>query len=153
MIYQLCHQGSPVPESWLNFVTIVKSKVFYEICSVQCSHSVMSNSVTPWTAACQFSLPITNSQSLLELMSIESVIPSNHLILCHHFLLLSSIFPIIRVFSNESVIRIRWRKYSASTSVFPVNIQDGIPLGLTGWISLQSKGLSRLLISYLVYVY
>ena len=73
-------------------------------------------------------------------MSIESVIPSNHLILCHHFLLLSSIFPIIRVFSNESVIRIRWRKYSASTSVFPVNIQDGIPLGLTDWISLQSKG-------------
>ena len=110
---------------------------------VQSTLSVVYNSVTPWTAACQFSLPITNSQSLLELMSIESVIPSNHLILCHHFLLLSSIFPIIRVFSNESVIRIRWRKYSASTSVFPVNIQDGIPLGLTDWISLQSKGLSR----------
>ena len=67
--------------------------------------------VTPWTAARQASLSITNSQSLLKLMPIESVMPSNHLILCHHLLLLPSIFPSIRVFSNESVLCIRWPKY------------------------------------------
>ena len=66
---------------------------------------------TPWTAACQASLSITNSQSLLKLMSIESVMPSNHLILCHPLLLLLSIFPSIRVFPNESTLRIRWPKY------------------------------------------
>ena len=65
----------------------------------------------PWTAACQASLPITNSQILLKLMSINLVIPSNHLILCHPLLLLPSIFPNIRVFSNESVVCIRWPKY------------------------------------------
>ena len=102
---------------------------------------------TPWTAAHQGSLSITNSQSLLKLMSIESVMPSNHLILCHLFLLLPSIFPSIKVFSNESVLLIRWLTYgasaSASASVLPRIIQDWFPLGLTGWISLQSKGLSR----------
>ena len=66
---------------------------------------------TPWTAARQASLSITNSQSLLKLMSIESVMPSNHLVLCHPLLLLPSIFPSIRVFSNESVLRIRWPEY------------------------------------------
>ena len=66
--------------------------------------------VITWTAACQASLSITNSQSLLKLMSIESVMPSNHLILCHPLLLLPSIFPSIRVFSSESVLRIRWPK-------------------------------------------
>ena len=71
--------------------------------SVQFSCSVVSDSVTPWTAACQASLSITNSRSLLKLMSIESVMPSNHLILCRPILLLPSIFPSIRVFSNESV--------------------------------------------------
>ena len=64
--------------------------------------------VTPWTAAHQASLSITNSWSILKLMSIESVMPSNHLILCHPLLLLPSIFPRIRIFSNESVLRIRW---------------------------------------------
>ena len=101
---------------------------------------------TPWIAACQASLSITNSWSLLKLMSIKSVMPSNHLILCGPLLLLSSIFPSIRVFSNESALRIRWQKYigvSGSTSVLPMNIQDWFPLGWTGWISLQSKGLSR----------
>ena len=80
----------------------------------------------PWTAACQASLSITNSQSLLELMSIELVMPSNHLILCRLFLLLPSIFPSIRVFSNESVLHIRWPKYwSFSFSISPsMNIQD-----------------------------
>ena len=66
---------------------------------------------TPWTAACQAFLSITNSQSLLKLMSIESVMPSNHLILCCPLLLLLSIFPCIRVFSNESVLSVRWPKY------------------------------------------
>ena len=67
--------------------------------------------VTPWTAACQAFLSITNSQSLLKLVSIESVMPSNHLILCRPLLLLPSIFPSNRVFSNESVLHIRWPKY------------------------------------------
>ena len=77
-------------------------------------------------------------------MSIELVMPSNHLIFCHPLLLLPSIFLSIRVFSKESVLHIRWPKIgaSASASVLPMNIQDWFPLGLTGWISLQSKGLS-----------
>ena len=101
--------------------------------------------VTPWTAAHQASQSITNSQDLLKLMSIESVMPSNYLILCHPLFLLPSIFPSIRVFSNESVLHIRWAKYwSFSFSISPSNEYSGlIPLGLTGWISLQSKGLSR----------
>ena len=78
--------------------------------------------MTPWTAAPQASLSITNSQSLFKLMSIESVMPSNHLILCCSHLLLPSIFPSIRVFSNESVLRIRWAKYwSFSYSIRPSN--------------------------------
>ena len=80
-------------------------------------------------------------------MSIESVMPSSHLILCHPLLLLPPIPPSIRIFSNESPLCIMWPKYwsSASTSVLPVNIQDQSPLGWTGWISLQSKRLSSLL--------
>ena len=100
--------------------------------------------VTPWITACQASLSITNSQSPSKPMSIESVMPSNQLILCRT-LPLTSIFPIIRVFSNESALHIRWPKYgvSASRSVLPKNIQDGSSLGWTHWISLQSKCLSR----------
>ena len=100
---------------------------------------------TPWPAICQASLPFTNSQSLLKLMSIESVMPSNHLILCCPLLLLPSIFPSIRVFSSESALRIRWPKYwvSASASALPMNIQGWFPLGLTGWISFLSKRLSK----------
>ena len=99
---------------------------------------------TPWTAACQASLSITNFGSLLKLMSIESAMPSNHVILCRP-LLLPSNFPSIRVFSNESVLHIRWPKYwSFSFSISPSNGHSGlISFGLTGWISLQSKGLSR----------
>ena len=79
---------------------------------------------TPWTAACQASLSITNFQSLLKFMSIESVISSNHLILCRPLLLPPSIFPSIRVFSNESVLHIgQWIEVSASASVLPMNIQ------------------------------
>ena len=79
--------------------------------SVQFSHSVMSDSVIPWTVACQASLSITNSWSSLKLMSIKLVMPINHLNLCHPLLLLTSIFPSIRVFSNETVLCIRWPKY------------------------------------------
>ena len=98
--------------------------------------------VTPWTAARQVSLSITNSWNLLKLMSIELVMPSNCFILCHPLLLLPSIFPSIRVFSNESVL-CQSIGVSASAAVLPMNIQDWFPLGWTGWISLQSKGLSR----------
>ena len=100
---------------------------------------------TPWTSAHQASLSITNSQNLPKLMSIELVMPSNHLILCHPLLFLPPIFPSIRIFSNESVLRIRWPKYwSFSFSISPFKeTQDWSSLGWTGWISLQSKGLSR----------
>ena len=82
---------------------------------------------TPWTAARQASLSKTNSWSLLKFMSIESVMPSNHLILCHPLLLLPSIFPSIRIFSNESVLRIRWPKYwSFSFSISPANEHPGL---------------------------
>ena len=100
---------------------------------------------TPWTAACQASLSITNSRSLLTLMSFELVMPSNHLILCHPLLLLPSIFPSIRVFSSESVLHIRWPEYwSFSFSISPSNECLGLISFRTGWISLQSKGLSRI---------
>ena len=100
--------------------------------------------VTPWTAARQASLSITNSWRLLKIMSIESVMPFNHLILCRPLLLPLSIFPSMRDFSNESALHIRWPKYwvSTSTSVLPMNTQDWSS-GWTVWISLQSKGLSR----------
>ena len=101
--------------------------------------------VTPWIAACQASLSINNSQSLLKLMPIELVMPSSHLILCRPLLLLPPIPPSIRVFSSESTLPIRWPKYrSFSFSISPsMNTQDWSPLGWTGWISLLSKGLSR----------
>ena len=87
----------------------------------------MSNSVTPWTAACQASLSITNSWRLLKLMSIESVMPSNHLILCCTLLLLPSIFPSIRGFSNESALCIRWPKdWTFSSSISPSNKYSGL---------------------------
>ena len=100
---------------------------------------------TPWTAAHQASLSNTNSQSMLKFMSIESVMTSNHLILCRSLLLLPSIFPSIRVFSSESVLPLTWPKYwSFSFSISPSNEYSRlISFRLTGWISLQSKGLSR----------
>ena len=99
--------------------------------------------VTPWTAARQASLSITNSRSLLKLMSIELVMPPNHLILGSPLLLPPSIFPSIRVFSNESVLRIRWPKYW-SFSFSPSNEYSGLISFRMDWlISLQSKGLSR----------
>ena len=110
------------------------------------SHSVVPDSLWPhWTAARQASLTFTISQSLLKLMSIEPVMSSNHHILCHPLLLLPSIFPSLRVFSSESAFCIRWLKYWSFSFniVLPMNTQDWYSLGWTGWISLQSKGLSR----------
>ena len=103
--------------------------------SVQFSHSVVSDSTIPWIAARQASLSITNSRSSPKLMSIESVIPSSHLILCRPLLLLSPIPPSIRVFSNESTLRMRWPKYwSFSFSIIPSrNTQDWSPLEWIGW--------------------
>ena len=100
---------------------------------------------TPWTSAHQASLSIINSRSPPKPMSIESVMPSNHLILCRPLLLLPSIFPSIRVFSNESALHIRWPKYwSFSFNISPSNEHpDWSPLGWTGWIFLLSKGFSR----------
>ena len=113
--------------------------------SVQFSRSVVSDSATPWAAALQASLSITNSWSLLKLMSIELVTPSNHLILYRPLLLLPSVFPSFRVFSNESLLHIRWPKYwSFNFSISPSNEYSGlISLRIDCWISLQSKGLSR----------
>ena len=93
--------------------------------------------MTPWTAACQASLSITNYQSLLKLMSIKSVMASNHLILCCPLLLLPSIFPSIRVFSNESVLRIRWPKYwSLGFSISPSNEYSGLISFRMYWLDL-----------------
>ena len=105
-------------------------------CSVQLSHSVC-DFVTPWTAARQALLSITDSWSLLKLMSIELVIPSNDLILCCPLLLLPSVFPSIRVFSNKSVLRIRWPKYwSFSFSIRPSNEHSGLISFRMDWLDL-----------------
>ena len=117
--------------------------------SIQFSLSVTSDSFfffvqlfeTPWTAACQASLSITNSQSLNKLVSIEPVMPSKHLILCHPLFLPPSIFSSIRVFSKESILRIRY--WSFSFSISPSNEYLGLTSFKIGWLSLQSKGLSR----------
>ena len=100
--------------------------------------------VTPWTTACQASLSIINSRSLLKLMSIESVMPSNHLILCGP-LLLPSVFPSLRVFSNESVLHIRWPKYwSCSFSISSSNEYSGLISFRIDWLDLLAvQGLSR----------
>ena len=112
---------------------------FYsEFSSVQ-SFSYVGLFATPWTAARQASLSITNSRSLLQLMSIESVMPSNHLILCHPLLLLPSIFPSIKVFSNESTLRMRWPKYwSFSFSTIPSKEIPGLIFFRMDWLDLHA---------------
>ena len=105
------------------------------ITSVHFSHSVVSNSATPWTAACQASLSITNSRSLLKLMSIELLMPSNHIIFCCPLLLLPSIFPRIKVFSKESVLHIKWPKYWSS-SISPSNEYSGLISFRIDWLDL-----------------
>ena len=101
--------------------------------------------VTQWIAARQASLSITNSQNLLKLMSIESVMPSSHLILCHPLLLLPAIPPSVRYFPMSQLFASGGQSIgvSASASVLPMNTQGWSPLGWTGWISLHSKGFSR----------
>ena len=110
----------------------------------------MSNSATPWTAACQASLSITNSQCLLKLMPIESVMPSNHLILCRAPLFPPSIFPSIRVFSSESVLHIRWPKYqSFSFSISPSNEYSGLISFRMDWLGLLAvQGTLKSLLQY-----
>ena len=123
---------------------IFSSKLFHLVLRSIQSLSGVQLFATPWTVSRHTFLSISNSWSFLKLKSIKSVMPSNHLILCHPLLLLPSIFPSIRVFSNEPVLRIRWPKYwNFSFSISPSNgYLGGFPLGLTGWIPLQSKGLS-----------
>ena len=104
--------------------------------------------VTPWITACQAFLSITNSWSLLRLMSIESVMPSNLLILCHPLLLPPSIFSSIRVFSNESFLCIRWPKYWSFSISLPMNTKDWFLLGLTSWISLPVQGTLKSLLQH-----
>ena len=134
-------QGSRILASMAPESTLLTTRV-YQFSSL----SRVRLFVTRWTAACQASLSITNSWSPPKLTSIESVMPSNHLILCHPLFLLPPIFPGIRVFSNESLFSLDGQsiRVSASTSVLPVNTQNWSPLEWTGWISLQSKGLSRI---------
>ena len=121
--------------SWEKIVT--HGGGLYQFSSAQLRCSVVSDSATPWIAACQASLFITNSWSLLKLMSIESVMPSNHLSLCHPLLLPPSIFPSIRVFSNESALRIRWPKYwSFSFSISSSSEYSGLISFKMDWLDL-----------------
>ena len=105
---------------------------------------------TPWTAACQASLSITNSQSPLKLVSLESVMPSNHLILCHPLLLLPPIPPSIKVFSNESTLHMRWPKYwSCSFSISPSNEHPGLISFRMDWLDLLSvQGILKSLLQH-----
>ena len=122
ILHGMSHQGRPLMTSvQFNSASSVVSWLF----------------ATPWTAACQPSLSITNSWSVLKLMFIESVMPSNHLILCHPLLLLPSIFPSVRVFYSESVLRIRWPKYwSFSFSISPSNEYSGLISFRMDWLDL-----------------
>ena len=125
-------------DNFLNPVDKLASSSFFfvQFCLVQ-SLSHVQLFATPWTTARQASLSITNSWSLLKLMSIESVMPSNHLILCHPLLLLPSIFPSIRVFSQDSVLRIRWPKYwSFSFGISPSNEYSGLISFRMDWLDL-----------------
>ena len=141
----------PSPDTWVKFLqnnfpltlSLEPARIPTNLCLLRSLVVLQSLSharlfATPWTAAGQASLSFTISQSLLKLMSIESVIPSNHLILCHPLLLLPSIFPSIKVFRKELALHIRWPKCWSfdSASVLPMNIQYWFPLGLTGFISL-----------------
>ena len=124
------------------YIIIAIYIIYYYYKPLCVNHSVQSLShvwlfATPWTAARQASLSITNSQSLLKLMSIRSVMPSNHLMLCRPLLLLPSIFPSIRVFSNESVLHISWPKYwSFSFSINPSNEYSGLISFRMDWFDL-----------------
>ena len=135
---------SPDPGTQMMLISVVQcmdsTNVQPPFSSVQ-SLSHVQLFMTPWTAARQASLSITNSRSLLKLMSIESVMPSNHLILCRPLLLLPSIFPSLRVFSNESALRIRWPKcWSFSFSISPSNEYSGLISFRMDWFDLAVQG-------------
>ena len=121
----------------------------HPISSVQ-SLSRVQLFATPWTAARQVSLSITNSRSLLKLMYIESVMPSTHFILCHPLLFLHSIFPTIRIFSNESVLRIKWPKYwSFSFNISPSNEYSGLISFRMDWLDLLAvQGMFKCLLQH-----
>ena len=125
------------------------SQVLSQFSSVQLLRRVRLF-VTPWTAGRQASLSITNSRNFLKPMSIESVMPSNHLILCCPLLFLPSIFPRIRVFSNESALHIRWRKYfSFSFSITPSNEHPGLISFRMDWLDLLSlQGMLKSLLQH-----
>ena len=131
------HNSSP----WVQGQCLFRSlqNAHHLVLSVRFSRSVVSDSVTPWTAARRASLSITNSRSLLKSMSIESVMPSSHLILCRPLLLLPPIPPSIRVFSNESTLLMRWPKYwSLSFSISPSNEHPGLISFRMDWLKLQA---------------
>ena len=127
-----CLPHPPVTEAFFVMLYLASWRSSVQFSSVTQSWPTVCN---PWTTACQASLSITNSRSLLKLMSIESVMPFNHLILCCPLLLLPSIFPSIRVFSNESVLSIRWPKYwSFSFSISPSKDYSGLISFRMDWL-------------------
>ena len=135
---QNCHGPPQLLFSLLPFIESVTSPYqLYLFSSVQFSYSVVPDSATPWTAAHQASLSITKSRSSLKLMSIESVMPSNHLIFCHLLSLPPSIFPSIGVFTSESVLYIRWPKYwSFSFSLSPSKVYPGLTSFRMDWFDI-----------------
>ena len=137
---------------WLLLYYIISWNISTEaaVSSVQFSCSVVSDFATPWTAALQASLSITNSWGLPKLMSIESVMPSNHLILCHPLLPLPSVFPSIRVFSSGSVLHIRWPNYwSFSFNISPSNEHPGLISFRMNWLDLLAvQGTLKSLLQY-----
>ena len=140
MGYSPCGHKS---QTWISLHAKPNAKKLTQHCqstihqSVQFTHSVVSDSGTPWTAARQASLSITNSLSLLKLVSIELVMPSNHLILCCPLFFLPSIFPSIRVLSNESALCIRWPKYwSFRLRIRPSSEYSGLISFRTDWLDL-----------------
>ena len=125
---------------WLFSLSIIFSRFINTVKFTSVAQSCCRLFVTPWTAACQASLSINNSWSLLKLMSIELVIPSNHLLLCRPLLLPPSVFPSIMVFSNESVLCIRWPKYwSFSFSISPSNEYSGLISFRIDWLGLLAS--------------
>ena len=130
---------------WLSVGNVLLSSLLVQFSSVAQSYLTLCDPMD-----CQASLSVTNSRSLLKLMSIELVIPSNHLILCHPLLLLPSIFPSIRVFSNESTLRIRWPKYwSFSFSISPSNEYSGpISFRMDWWALLAVQGTLKSLLQH-----
>ena len=124
------------------FMELFISILYHIVYSIQLNLSMVSDPMTPWATTCQVSLSITNSQCFLKLMSIKLAMPSNHFILCHPILLLPSIFPIFRDFSNESILLLIWPKYW-SFSISPFNEYSRLISFRIDWFSFHSKKLSR----------